>query len=46
VDGRSVTIGKRSIAHVPSGVPHGFAAAGSGGALVVVAQDNRYAFAA
>ena len=46
VDGRAVTIGRRCIAHVPSGVPHGFAAAGDADALVVIAQDNRYAFAA
>jgi quercetin dioxygenase-like cupin family protein len=46
VDGQAVTIGSRSIVHVPSGVAHGFTASGDGDALVVVAQDNRYAFAA
>ncbi len=46
VDGQAVTLRKRSIAHVPSGVPHGFAAAGDRDALVVIAQDNRYAFVA
>jgi quercetin dioxygenase-like cupin family protein len=46
VDGQAVTVGERSIVHVPSGIPHGFAASGDGDALVVIAQDNRYAFAA
>jgi len=46
IDGQPVTIGPRSIAHVPSGVRHGFAAAGDGDALVVVAQDNRFEFEA
>lgn len=46
IDGQPVTIGPRSIAHVPSGVPHGFAAAGDGDALVVIAQDNRFEFVA
>jgi quercetin dioxygenase-like cupin family protein len=46
IDGQPVTIGPRSIAHVPSGVRHGFAAAGDGDALVVVAQDNRFEFVA
>jgi quercetin dioxygenase-like cupin family protein len=41
-----MTVGTRSIVHVPAGVPHGFAAAGNSDALVVVAQDNRYAFQA
>jgi len=44
VDGKVVTIGERSIVHVPAGVPHGFAAAGNGDALVVIAQDNRCEF--
>jgi|SRR5882672_1258945 len=46
VGGQAVTIGGRSIVHVPAGIPHGFAAAGNGDALVVIAQDNRYAFSA
>jgi quercetin dioxygenase-like cupin family protein len=46
VDGQAVTIGERSIVHVPSGIPHGFAASGDSDALVVIAQDNSYAFAA
>ena len=46
VDGQAVTIGERSIVHVPAGVPHGLAAGGDAEALVVIAQDNRYAFAA
>jgi quercetin dioxygenase-like cupin family protein len=46
VDGQAVTVGERSIVHVPSGIPHGFAASGDGDALVVIAQDNRYTFAA
>jgi quercetin dioxygenase-like cupin family protein len=46
VDGQSLTMGPRCIAHVPSGVPHGFAAAGADDALVVIAQDNRYPFIA
>lgn len=46
IDGQPVTIGPRSIAHVPSGVPHGFAALGDGDALVVIAQDNRFDFEA
>ncbi len=46
IDGQPVTIGARSIAHVPSGVRHGFAAAGDNDALVVVAQDNRFEFVA
>jgi quercetin dioxygenase-like cupin family protein len=46
VDGQTLSMGPRCIAHVPSGVPHGFAAAGAGDALVVIAQDNRYAFVA
>lgn len=46
IDGQPVTIAPRSIGHVPSGVPHGFAAAGDGDALVVIAQDNRFDFEA
>jgi len=46
IDGQPVTIGPRSIAHVPPGVPHGFAAAGDGDALVVIVQDNRFEFVA
>jgi quercetin dioxygenase-like cupin family protein len=46
VDGRPVTIATRSIVHVPAGVSHGFAAAGDSEALVVIAQDNRYALQA
>ncbi len=46
IDGQPVTIGPRSIAHVPSGVRHGFAATGDGDALVVIAQDNRFEFEA
>jgi quercetin dioxygenase-like cupin family protein len=44
VDGQAVTIGPRSIAHVPAGVAHGFAATGDRDAVVVVSQDNRYEF--
>ena len=46
VDGQAVTVRERSIVHVPSGIPYGFAAPGDGDALVVIAQDNRDAFAA
>ena len=46
VGGQSLTIGPRCIVHVPAGVAHGFSAAGDGDALVVIVQDNRYAFAA
>lgn len=46
VDGRPATVTTRSIVHVPAGVPYGFASAGDSDALVVVAQDNRYAFEA
>ena len=45
IDGRPATVSTRSIVHVPAGVPYGFASAGESDALVVVAQDNRYAFA-
>jgi quercetin dioxygenase-like cupin family protein len=44
VDGQALTMGPRCIAHVPSGVLHGFAAAGADDALIVIAQDNRYEF--
>lgn len=43
IAGRPVTVGTRSIAHVPAGVSFGFAAADENEALVVVAQDNRQA---
>ena len=46
IDGQPVTIGPRSIAHVPSGVRHGFAATGDGDAVVVISQDNRLEFEA
>jgi len=46
VGGQPVTVGARSIVHVPPGTPHGFAAAGDGDALVVIAQDNRFKFLA
>ena len=45
IDGRPVTVATRSIVHVPAGVSYGFTS-DAGDALVVVAQDNRYAFAA
>ena len=34
INSRRVTVGKRSIVHVPAGVPHGFAAAGEDSLVV------------
>ena len=46
IDGCAVTIGPRSIAHLPAGVQYGFAAMGNSDALVVISQDNRFEFEA
>jgi quercetin dioxygenase-like cupin family protein len=45
IAGQAVSIGPRSIAHIPAGVAHALAAEGQE-AVVIVCQDSRHAFAA
>jgi len=45
IAGDEFVVGRHCIAHIPPGVPHRLAADGGGDALVVTAQDARYAFA-
>lgn len=44
LDGRTLPVAERCLLHVPPGMPHALAA--PRGALVVIAQDNRYAYSA
>ena len=46
IAGEDFIVEKHCIAHIPPGVPHSIAADGGQDALVIMVQNNRYAFAA